>query len=239
MLDLITIIRNFITGNFEAIVILVIGAITLYYNRRTQEKQLRYNAQIKTYENISAEASEIRGSLNAVINIYNKIMKELGEIRGIIQNPDNAYESKEEVIQSHYENIEESITQVQETMQKISSLIDNLETNVFASYEIAPAIKALRLELSEINHYLLSVNNQLIYVDFNKIKIERIRGLDEDVQRSNEKLNEFSMFLDDLTVILQNNLTAQLFKRKRDYRNISQPRRVLTGKGIEDRRLND
>lgn len=230
-------LANFTSDYFEAIAIIVIGVVTLKYNRRTQERVLQYNAKIKTYETMSNEVADIRDMLIGVIIANDKVLEELAIAGDTSQDPEQTFEEKKKALDKHFDNIKDLLDQVDEARYKVRHLLEILETNAFTSEEIEPAIKSLRIEFREINDNLSAVHDKLIHFDINNATVEIFRDLQNDTQKSNDELIEFNLLLDDLSVILQNNLTSEIFDHKRKHRNIDPPRRVLTENGIDDQRI--
>lgn len=230
-------VLDFVRDNFEPIAVLVIAAITVYYNHRSQVKLLQYNAKIKTSEKLYSEITEIRKSVSSVASSNDSAMRELAKAGDASTNQNITQAERQSAIDSHFNTMDATLKHAYETRGQILTLFESIETNAFISGDIGSAIKALRIEYTDLDESLREVHDKVIHFDVRNPTNERFQDLHREIQQNNDKLYEFGQFLDDLVVIVQNNLTGKVFGVTRKYRYLDPPRRVLTVTGIVDHRV--
>lgn len=223
---------NHFQNNIEVITVGAIGIFTILSNFYLQKNNITTAAKERIHAKTTEWTQEIRDKSISLASDYGEQARKIAYIGDETSNGTLKGSDLQKAIAGRYDHFRELLTRSWEIRKDISALLNNIEAVPVLSQKISRALKALRYEYKALDKQLSMDFDRIMTIGDSITPNEKqFKIFAKDIAESRDKLYQFSALIEDLEILINNALVANIYG-KRSAKPAENRTKQLTLKGI-------
>lgn len=225
---------KFFSDNIEAVVVALIGFVTILSNSRLQKKNIAIAAKQQLYEQAAEWMREIRDKLGDLAADYNKQARKIAAVSDGVTSKELQGNKLEEEIGKRYDHLQHLLNKSWEVRKEVRVLLDKIEAVPVLTAKIDKPLKALKKEYDLLDKQLSRDFDRILAVGSSITPDQKhFEVFAKDIIDGQQNLYQFADLIGDLEVLVNNVLVKDIYG-ERSLRPPENRTKQLTINGVID-----